>query len=755
MKGPKWIARVLGLLLALTVALAGAADDTSWADSLADANRQGATERKPVVVFFLDGGAASQRFERSLARDRKLKDLLADFAAVKVDPADHADLVERYHMELFPAVLFLMPGGRPIKLMVGITQTAKVRGEAAEALEKFNGAMDPANWFKQRKRSPRPTPPRARLVHPSSCPTACEHCEPAIEGALDWLTARQSSSGNWSKLAEETETKTDKGQILTRSIDHIDSALTGLAGLALLTTGSTPGEGRHGGALNRARSYLRRAIRDDGEITAAGDDFVFHVHSVFETAFAVLFLAECQKLDSDADLAKRLTLVARALEEAQDERSGGWGYSFGSKRNPARDKTGWRLLATTHCALSALNALADAGIPVSDAVRERGVAYLASCIAQDGQFGYRAELRMMPGHPGATAGALYAMARSGAKLPDLATPRRTLRDNLRTLDGFGEHWWFMVFFAALQANDAGEGSWRAFHEYYRDVILAQQRPDGSFEEQDKKGGRVFSTAIAAFVLQLDAHRPPISGRRTGDVPIEVTEKPTYLKVPNPLSRVKVFERGGGYLADLIVSVDGEADEAYLAQLADGLRGASRILWDITDGQMALHRVTIHAGGERADDADVLVTKDFYSDPNVPRGGAHGITMVTVRNEVRNGREIEGVRIGEWVKLPYAFAGGDTPVPWHHVGLTRVIAHELGHYLLGIQDEYGPGGSYCACLVGDPVTTELCRDDDHSDDRRARSCWTQARRIYPKLRIPVGALDAGPWDPPVPLVEIAK
>jgi len=79
---------------------------------------------------------------------------------------------------------------------------------------------------------------------------------------------------------------------------------------------------------------------------------------------------------------------------------------------------------------------------------------------------------------------------------------------------------------------------------------------------------------------------------------------------------------------------------------------------------------------------------------------------------------------------------------------RVFAHELAHYLLGIQDEYGFDGTYCRCLVGDIGTTELCNDVTHSDDRRELSCWAQAKLLYPQLLVPADA-DPGPWDPPAP------
>lgn len=705
-----------------------------------------------------------------MERDKALLAILDGFVCVKLDPAKETELARRYHMEAFPTVLFLTPAGRPIKLVAGINATPRLRTEAQAALDKYVRATDPSRWMNPtKKRSPAPRRPDAERNHPSSCPAKCEFCGPAIEKGLAWLLARQTAAGSFVKPASETQTTTDDGKILTRSIDHIDTALTGVAGLALLTTGSAPGKGPQGAALSRARAYLQKSVRSDGVVSSKGDSFVYYAHSMFETSLAAMFLAECQALQPDAAGAAALASIARGIENAQDERTGGWGYSFESKRNPPNEKTGWRLLATTHVALSALNAIADAGVAVSPEVRARGVRFLVSCVGRNGAFTYRPELRGMDGYPGATGGALYAIARAGRMAPELATTfaaaERRFRDDLTELDEYGEYWWYMVLFAALESHDAGEGSWRAFREKYRDLLIANQADDGSFDDPDKQGGAVFATSVALFALQLEQAKPPICGRRSRDAEMARTAAPTYLKVPDPLSRVKVFEQTfgerGRYLADLIVAIDAPAaidgkpaiDDTYLAQLADALRGASRILFDVSEGQMALHRVTIQVGAAKGDVADVTVTHGFYSDPAVPRGAPHGITMVTKRTELRGGRDIELPRIGQWVKLPYSFADSGERVPWHHWGLTRVIGHELCHYLFGVQDEYGG----CTCFMGDLMVSELCGDDDHSDARRELSCWSQARLLYPKLTAPdaADAHDAGPWDPPQPRIEIVR
>jgi hypothetical protein len=220
--------------------------------------------------------------------------------------------------------------------------------------------------------------------------------------------------------------------------------------------------------------------------------------------------------------------------------------------------------------------------------------------------------------------------------------------------------------------------------------------------------------------------------------------------------VKVFPRDGGYYVDLVVSTDGPADAAWFAAMQRCLSGANRILYDVTDGQMCLHRVVLLGDGERFDDADVMVTTKFYEGEPLPQPWVHGVTRVSKRTTVVNGRERESLRIGDWVKLPFTSPGKDQPLPWDHPRLTRVMAHELGHYLIGALDEYDTrtGRSWCRCLMGDRRTTELCREGTHTDTRREESCWSLAKTLYPALRTPA-VEDPGPWDPPAPVFVLPR
>ena len=383
-------------------------------------------------------------------------------------------------------------------------------------------------------------------------------------------------------------------------------------------------------------------------------------------------------------------------------------------------------LEKTHdsCSVAVLHALNEAGIPVAAEALLRGEDALLSKGNLD-------------------AAAIFALSRS-RRAPVAA--RAHFRNHFHDLVPSGKEGWQRLLFTALAMNAEGGGA--EFDVRFRDLLLQRQKEDGSWEE-----GSVLATSVAAIVLQLPLKRLPILLARRPAAPVRVVERPEYLKPPHESSRVKVFAREGGYLVDLIVSVDGSVDLAFFEELKRGLLGANVLLYDVTDGQMNLHRVEVLADRQMWDKADLCIAKDFYTDKTLlPHPWAHGVTMVSRRVEIVNGKERPRNPIGDWVRLPYYRKGTQDAVLWGGADEIGVVAHELCHYLFGVKDEYQreTGESYCRCIVGRLEITEMCRDGDHTDSRQALSCWSLAKALYPRLVVPKQG-DCGPWDPPAPVV----
>lgn len=745
------------VLLALALALPPAAVRAAPPefDSLEEGRARARAEGRPILVLILAPGQRdSEAVLRDLDRDRRLAELRSSFVVVKLDQARDGGLAAKYGLSQRPAILVLTMFGAPIKAIAGRLPPNRFAEELAKALEKNAEAFTP-------KRPPAPRRPAEdeskipELDHRPDCPVACRVCDPAVEQALDWLARRQRADGGFGKLPAERVTKDDAGRQVVRSIDHVDVALASLAGMAFLASATGPDGAKRRAAAERAGEFVAGSVRPDGvACRESGNDYLYLTHANFETPLAALFLAEWEKLAPDPKRAAALDRILAYLARAQDPRSGAFGYGPDFQSFSPWERRGWRLLATTHVATSALLAGRDAGRPVFEGAVKNAVRYLLACRGRDGAFTYRAEYAFKDGEPGSTAGALFALSRSGLVEEEvLDAIRARHRRHYRVIERYGDHFWWFVLFTALALHDEGPGAAAEFDAGFRDRILAKREADGSFADPNGQGGKVYATAVAALVLRLGRGGLPIAGARSGArVPLDVVERPRYRSPPHDLSNVKVFRHGGAYRYDLVVSVDGEPSREWLASLAEALDGAHRTVYDATDGQFLLNHAVIRTGREGWEKADLRFGPEFGDPETNPRGFAHGVTRVSRRTKLENGRETEeGLRIGDFVLFPF-----DPEARWGERRFTHVLAHELGHYLFGALDEYdaATGESRCNCLMGRRRWTEFCTAAAHADPRTKDSCWTHAKRLYPELTIP-DEPDPGPWRPPIPRITLPR
>jgi hypothetical protein len=135
------------------------------------------------------------------------------------------------------------------------------------------------------------------------------------------------------------------------------------------------------------------------------------------------------------------------------------------------------------------------------------------------------------------------------------------------------------------------------------------------------------------------------------------------------------------LFDLIVALEwnAEADSTFLAQLQQNLAKTSAALYDWTNGQAALGRVSVYQDRQGWNEADVRIFASNQERPIADRGGV--VTQATVLTFTR----------------PITFAPGEIRIgpTWNRYGDPQVIgddwpnvlAHELGHYALFLEDTY--------------------------------------------------------------------
>ena len=143
----------------------------------------------------------------------------------------------------------------------------------------------------------------------------------------------------------------------------------------------------------------------------------------------------------------------------------------------------------------------------------------------------------------------------------------------------------------------------------------------------------------------------------------------------------------------------EGDAAYKDRLKEDLVQASNFLYDFTDGQMALGRVTVFQDSENWETADVRLYASNNLRPWADAGGV--VTEVTPDPQfAAQGLSFYPGHVymgATWNRfhLPGnpSIPGVDTSQDW-----SLAFAHELGHYLLFLFDTY-------LDVVKDPVTGE--------------------------------------------------
>ncbi len=314
-----------------------------------------------------------------------------------------------------------------------------------------------------------------------------QKAEQAIERGLDWLAARQNREGFWS----------DDG-----TYGGYPVAMTSLAGLALLASGSTPTQGEFAPQLSKAVDFLLGAAHDDGLISRGGSEAT---HAMYGHGFGMLFLAQVYGMEDDVNRQRRIhTALRRAvrLTDRAQSRRGGWYYTPTSNFDEG---------SVTVTQIQGLRACRNAGIAVPKQVIDDAMRYLEKSALPDGGIAYR--VGMTQARAPITAAAVVCWFNAGQS--DLPLCHRNIgycidaigaRDSAAVMG----HYFYAHFYMAQAMYLSGDQNWDKYYPTIRDALLAIQRDDGSWDRSS--AGAVYSTNLAMIVLQLPYQYLPIMQR---------------------------------------------------------------------------------------------------------------------------------------------------------------------------------------------------------------------------------------------------
>ncbi|MCZ2340331.1 MAG: hypothetical protein LC104_00880 [Bacteroidales bacterium] len=350
----------------------------------------------------------------------------------------------------------------------------------------------------------------------------------AIAGIAGWLAtvgrgqdrASRASPHDW--LTSDAQAVIDNGlrylghEAQGRDGSYSDSrsgfgnvAITGLAGLALMSGGHQPGRGAYGQAVARAAHWIAERGERSSPIGYLNNaDALLSHGGMYQHGFGALFLAEVHGMLHDPAAAARIRdVLAKAVTMTRNSqnREGGWRYE------PVPNQAD---VSVTVAQLMALRAARNAGLYIPKSTVDKCVEYIKACQRSDGGFCY------IKGQGFAGS----AFARSAAAVVGLFSAGeyegREIERGLKYLMNFlpgdrhpirdvrPEHYYYGQYYAALAMWTAGGNYWSTWFPAIRDELLARARttPRGIWSDYH---GSAYATAMACIILQLPNNYLPI------------------------------------------------------------------------------------------------------------------------------------------------------------------------------------------------------------------------------------------------------
>jgi hypothetical protein len=304
----------------------------------------------------------------------------------------------------------------------------------------------------------------------------------AIKTGLLWLARNQNADGSYG-------TQSYRGNI----------AVTSLAGLAFMASGSSPGRGPYGSQIDRALAYVMRNTSPSGFIAVLATS----THGpMYSHGFGTLFLAEAYGMTHRPEIREKLQKAVRLIIDSQNI-EGGWRYQ------PVRRDAD---LSVTICQINALRAARNAGLFVPKEIVDACIRYVKQAQNPDGGFRY-----MLQG------GATSEFPRSAAGIVALQSAgeydSKEVRDGIAYLRHYSQglrvgrrnnHYFYGQYYAAQAMWLEGKEAWAEWYPAIRNELVGKQSASGFWT--DSGVCNEYGTAMALIILQIPNDYLPIFQR---------------------------------------------------------------------------------------------------------------------------------------------------------------------------------------------------------------------------------------------------
>ncbi len=336
----------------------------------------------------------------------------------------------------------------------------------------------------------------------------------SVQKSLAWLAKQQQRDGSFPTMPQ--------GQ----------PGVTALCTLAYLAHGHTPGEGTYGKLLENSVSYIVSCQKPNGlvaQVAPFGMEISRNVsrtvggtatynHGISSLALSEVYAStqhtSSEEIKSIIEKSIEATLQMQNWPKARKIDQGGWRYldllrTSGEPVDSNLSNTVWQMLF--------LRSAKNAGFDVEQKPIDDAVEFIRNCFHPE----YRTFV-LMPSHMdhrtrGMAGAGIISLALAGKHNSNEAqTAGNWILENTfleyNKVEPFGQIGWlddryhYGVFNCTQASYQLGGRHWRQFFPPMVGVILANQRPDGSWDAEshssDRKFGNAYTTAL--MVLSLGA-----------------------------------------------------------------------------------------------------------------------------------------------------------------------------------------------------------------------------------------------------------
>jgi hypothetical protein len=336
--------------------------------------------------------------------------------------------------------------------------------------------------------------------------------ETSVERGLAWLASQQQPDGSWP------------------TVPYGQPGITGLCTLAFLAHGHTPESEPYGKVIEKGISYIAGCQKPNGLValvaplgtelnrnvsrTVGGTALYNHGIGSLALCEVYSFTEETAAKEIEAIVEKSIatTLEMQRWPKIRDEDQGGWRYldllyTDGEPVDSNLSNTVWQMLF--------LRSAKNAGFDVPQESIDAAVTFIKNCFYERYQtFG------LMPSEldhrtRGMSGAGVISLALAG--MHDSVEAQKAGKwilengfDEYNVVEPFGQVGWlddryhYGVFYCTQATYQLGGHFWEEFFPPVVDILLKNQRADGSWDaeshDSDRKYGNAYTTALIVLAL---------------------------------------------------------------------------------------------------------------------------------------------------------------------------------------------------------------------------------------------------------------